>query len=88
MVPVADLDRLSDAELKSLVIRQFELIAELQRTVATLRDEIVRHKGGPARPTLGIFISKRQVVRMLIAGQQPFLNQANDVRRAALSSSG
>ena len=52
MVPPADLDGLSPAELKSLVIRQFEVIAELQRTVATLRDEIARLKGGPGRPNI------------------------------------
>jgi hypothetical protein len=45
MVPPADLDRLSPAELKSLVIQQFEVIAELQRTVSALRDEIARLKG-------------------------------------------
>jgi hypothetical protein len=52
MVPPADLDRLSHAELKGLVIQQFEMIAELQRTVATLRDEIARLKGGPGRPII------------------------------------
>ena len=52
MVPPGDLDRLSHAELKSLVIKQFEMIAELQRTVAALRDEIARLKGGPGRPTI------------------------------------
>src|SRR5215813_14413966 len=52
MVPPADLDRLSHAELKSLVIKQFEMIAELQRTVAALRDENARLKGGPGRPTI------------------------------------
>jgi hypothetical protein len=35
---------------------------------------------------LGIFISKRQVVRLLIKGQEPFLNEANEVLRAGLSS--
>jgi hypothetical protein len=52
MVPPADLDRLSHAELKSLVIQQFEVIAELQRTVVALRDEIARLKGGPGRPNI------------------------------------
>ena len=52
MVPPADLDRLSHAELKSLVIQQFEVIAELQRTVSVLRDEIARLKGGPGRPNI------------------------------------
>ena len=52
MVPPGDLDRLSHGELKSLVIKQFEMIAELQRTVGALRDEIARLKGGPGRPTI------------------------------------
>jgi hypothetical protein len=52
MTPPADLDRLSHAELKSLVIKQFEVIAELQRTVAALRDEIARLKGGPRWPNI------------------------------------
>jgi hypothetical protein len=207
MVPPADLDRLSHAELKSLVIKLLEQVTELQRANAALRDEIARLKGGPGRPTIkpsgmekateppksggpqspkrgptktkltineqktvkvaappgsrfkgytsfivqdlivrshvvdfrcerwltpdgtvltaplpdgidshfgpglrrfilaqyhqgqvtvprlvdmlraiGIFISKRQVVRMLIAGQERFLNEANDVLRAGLSS--
>jgi hypothetical protein len=52
MVPPPDLDRLSHAELKGLVIAQFEVIAELQRTVAALRDEVARLKGGPGRPNI------------------------------------
>src|SRR6202165_4054024 len=47
-----DLDRLSDAELKGLVVKQWEQMVELQRMVAALRDEIARLKGGPGRPTL------------------------------------
>src|SRR3989442_8622800 len=35
---------------------------------------------------LGIFISKRQVVRLLIEGQNGFLDEARDVLRAGLSS--
>jgi Transposase IS66 family len=54
-----DLDRLSSAELKSLVARQEEQIveqreqiAELRRLVASLRDEVARLKGGPGRPNI------------------------------------
>jgi hypothetical protein len=52
MSPPADLDHLSDAELKSLVINLLEQVTELQRANAALRDEIARLKGGPGRPTI------------------------------------
>ncbi len=52
MSPPDDLDRLSHAELKGLVIKQWEQMVELQRLVAALRDEIARLKGGPPRPNL------------------------------------
>ena len=52
MSPPEDLDRLSDAELKGLVVKQWEQMVELQRMVATLRDEIARLKGGPGRPNI------------------------------------
>src|SRR5712691_9128745 len=52
MSPPSDLDGLSPAELKGLVVRQWEQIVELQRMVAALRDEIARLKGGPGRPNL------------------------------------
>ena len=42
MSPPGDLDRLSYAELKGLVVKQWEQMVELQRTVATLREEIAR----------------------------------------------
>src|SRR5258708_34138292 len=51
-MPPDDLDRLSHAELKGLVVKQWEQIVELQRMVAVLRDEIARLKGGPGRPNL------------------------------------
>src|SRR5919206_4271618 len=38
--------------------------------------------------TLGIAISKRQVMRLLIGGQQPFLDESQDVLRAGLASAG
>jgi len=52
MSPPADLDHLSPAELKGLVVKQWEQIVELQRMVAALRDEIARLKGGPGRPKI------------------------------------
>jgi len=52
MPPPDDIDRLSPAELKGLVIGQWEQIVELQRMVAALREEITRLKGGPGRPNL------------------------------------
>src|SRR5271167_4647249 len=52
MSPPPDIDALSPAELKSLVLRLFEEAAELRRMVAALRDEIARLKGGPGRPDI------------------------------------
>jgi hypothetical protein len=52
MSPPDDFDRLSHAELKALVVKQWEQMVELQRLVAALRNEIARLKGGPGRPNL------------------------------------
>jgi hypothetical protein len=61
-------------ELRRFVLAQYHQgQVTVPRLVAILR-------------ALGIFISKRQVVRLLINGQDPFLNEAQDVLRAGLSS--
>jgi len=47
-----DLDRLSNAELKDLVLKLLAKVADLDRTVAAQRDEIARLKGGSGRPNI------------------------------------
>ena len=52
MSPPGDLDRSSHTELKDLVLKQLEEVAELQRMIAAQRDEIARLKGGSGRPKI------------------------------------
>ena len=47
-----NIDGLSPAELKLLVVKLLEEVADLHRTVAALREEIARLKGGPGRPNI------------------------------------
>src|SRR6202521_2821219 len=52
MSPPADVDALSAVELRSLVLRLLDEMADLHRTIASQRDEIARLKGGPGRPNI------------------------------------
>jgi Transposase IS66 family len=47
-----NIDGLSLAALKLLVVELLEEVADLRRTVAAQRDEIARLKGGPGRPNI------------------------------------
>src|SRR5437588_443046 len=51
-MPPPDIDAFSATELKSLVLKLLDEMADLRRTVALQRDEIARLKGGPSRPNL------------------------------------
>src|ERR1700735_41764 len=49
MSPPPDIDTLSPADLKSLVLELLRKLGKSQRTIAALRDEIARPRGGPGR---------------------------------------
>lgn len=50
MTPLPDLDSLSPAELKALVLQLVTRVVELERTVSELREEIARLKEPPKTP--------------------------------------
>ena len=52
MLPRVDLDRLSPADLKELVIRLMETVAGLEHTVAAQREEIARLRGLKGPPSI------------------------------------
>src|SRR5271168_2536398 len=52
MPPPPDIETLSAAELKSLVLELFAERAEFLRMIGSLRDELARLKGGPGRPDI------------------------------------
>src|ERR1035437_569738 len=52
MLQPPEIDAHSAAELKGLVLKLLQEVAELRRTVVAQRDEIARLKGGPGRPNI------------------------------------
>ena len=52
MAPPGNIDELSTAELRALVVKLFEVVTDLERTVAAQREEIARLKGLKGRPDI------------------------------------
>ena len=77
MPPPPDIDALSPAELKSLVLELLDEREEFRRTIGALRDEIARLKGGPGRPDIKANV-KPQI-------QPSGMEKASETRPADLS---
>src|SRR5271156_7184357 len=78
MPPPPDLEVLSPAELKSLVLELLDEREEFRRTIGALRDEIARLKGGPGRPDIKANV-KPQI-------QPSGMEKASETRPADLSA--
>jgi hypothetical protein len=70
--------------VQSMVVPEKILLSKLSR--CKLKALAERHGQGHRAQADGITISKRQVVRLLNAGQDTFLEEARDVLRAGLAS--
>ena len=88
--PPLDLDRLSHAELKDLVLQLLAKVADLNRTVVAQRDEIARLKGGPGRRTSSRIASRaawsRRAIRSRLVWTHDYTIFAADAVKLDLRS--
>jgi len=74
MSPPPDIDALSHPELKSFAVELLQERLKLQRTIAALRAQIARLKGGPRRPDIKADVKP--------AFQSSGMEKASEVRQA------